>query len=546
MAVGTKSNVFINFITEFKGAALTKGQKQMAAFDRQLKGFAKTFIGVYSAQRLAAYSKASYNAFSQDLKSQKALENQLQNVGMAYQNIAAEQFIAKLQQQSGILDDQLRPAYANLIRVTRSYSETQKAIQLGWDTAGATGQDFNSVINAITQAYQGNTKGLKALNLGLTATQLKTMSIAEIFDLMGKKFEGAGEKTVTAADRMKVVFADISESVGKSISKGFDTKNAVTNVNALKQAADDLSPVITTLAKGVSYFALGLSAMATGAKWVKDRVTGTDKVAFQESIITKELYKQNIININRIQADQKAAKQAAAVAEAERRKTAQAQAKSLALAKLQKFLATASRVFDQEAITLAAAAQNKLTTEERARLTLKTDLYNLEQAIADENVAAATKIAESVAADMRLVYELRGSMVSLGAVPDPFAEWYKTLQGILDDIAKIKLPPLVISGGGYASSGSAIGSAWDPNMGDFYNPYWQAPMGGISGEIGSAWDSNAGSFYNPYNGTTVNVNVAGSVMAENDLAQTVANALNNVTASGGQVNFSRIGSEYIA
>ena len=543
MAVGTKSNVFINFITEFKGAALTKGQKQMAAFDRQLKGFAKTFIGVYSAQRLAAYSKASYAAYSQDLKAQMALENQLKNVGMAYQNIGAEQFIAKLQQESGILDDYIRPAYANLIRVTKSYSETQKAIQLAWDTSGATGQDFTSVVNAITQAYQGNTKGLKALNLGLTATQLKTMSIADIFDLMGKKFEGAGEKTVTAADRMKVVFADISESVGKSISKGFDTKNAVTNVNALKQAADDLAPVITGLAKGVSYFALGLSAMATGAKWVKDRVTGTDKVAFQESIITKELYKQNIININRIQADQKAAKQAAAVAEAERRKTAQAQAKSLALAKLQKFLQTASRVFDQEAITLAAAAQNKLTEEEKARLKLKTDLYNLEQAINDENVSAATQIAESVAADMRLLYDMRGAMVGLGDVKDPFAEWYKTLQQILADLGKMTLPLATGLTG-------QISSAYNGNIPGYGNYGVVAGQNGVYGPTavanpyaydfgGNAIGSEIGGFSNYLGGSTVNISIEPSVAG-------LINVIQDASASGVSSSVNRINTSYIA
>lgn len=541
MATGTKSNVFINFVTEFKGAALTRGQKQMAAFDRQLKGFAKTFVGVYSAQRLAQYSKASYAAYSQDLKAQKALENQLQNVGMAYQNVDAERFIQSLQNQSGILDDYLRPAYANLIRVTKSYTETQKAIQLAWDTSGATGQDFQSVVNAITQAYQGNTKGLKSLNIGLTATQLKTMSIADLFDLMGKKFEGAGEKTVTAADRMNATFADIRETVGKAIAEGFDTRNAVTGVNNLKQAIEDITPAISFVAARVSDFARGVSYLVEFNKklWTGNALRKDSVV--KESIITDELRKQNAINIARYQADLKAAKVAAAVAEAERRKTAQAQAKSIALAKLQKFLQTASRVFDQEAITLAAAAQNKLTEEERARLKLKTDLYNLEQAINDENLTAATNIAVSVANDMKLLYDMRGAMVSLGDIKDPFAEWYKTLQSILAELGKITLPLVAPSPGGYTSvAGAGIGSAWDPQMNDFYNPYWQAPIGGLSGEIGSAYDPNMGGFYNPYSsGSTVNISIEPSVAG-------LINVIQDASASGISSSVNRINTSYIA
>lgn len=542
MAAGTKSNVFINFITEFKGAALTRGQKQMAAFDRQLKGFAKTFIGVYSAQRLAVYAKASYAAYSQDLKSQMALENQLKNVGMAYQNIDAERFIASMQQESGILDDYLRPAYSNLIRVTKSYTETQKAIQLAWDASGATGQDFQTVVNAITQAYQGNTRGLKSLNLGLTQTQLKTMTIADLFDLMGRKFEGAGQKTTTAADRLNATFADIRESVGKAIAEGFDTRNAVTGVNNLKKAVEDITPAISFLAARVSDFARGVSYLVDFNKRLWQGNAARKDSAIKESIITKEMYKQTEISLKNWKIDLTKAKQAAAVAEAERRKTAAAQAKSLALAKLQKFLNTASRVFDQEAITLAAAAQGKLTDEERARLKLKTDLYNLEQAINDENVSAATKIAESVAADMRLLYDLRGGMIALGDIKDPFAEWYKTLQQILADLGKLTLPLVqpTTGGGGYTSvAGYGIGSAFDPQMNDFYNPYWQAPVGGLSGEIGSAYDPNMGGFYNPYGNATVNISIEPSVAG-------LINVIQDASASGVSSSVNRINTSYIA
>ena len=139
-----------------------------------------------------AYGKASVKAASEDIKAQKLLANSLKNVGLAYASIDVENFISKLQSQTGILDDTLRPAFANLAAVTGSVAKTEKLMGLAFDVSSGSGLDYASTIDLLSQAYVGNTKGLKALKLGLTQAEIKAMSFDEIVDTLNQRFKGAG------------------------------------------------------------------------------------------------------------------------------------------------------------------------------------------------------------------------------------------------------------------------------------------------------------------------------------------------------------------
>jgi hypothetical protein len=113
------------------------------------------------------------------------------------------------------------------------------------------------------------------------------------------------------------------------------------------------------------------------------------------------------------------------------RKLASEAAKKLALDKASTVLNQANKLFDDERIQLAAAAMSKQTEEDKVRIRLKTNILELEDAINEGNVQSAAKFASLITQDAALLGQLRGLMVGLGDVPNPFSEWLMTLEKML-------------------------------------------------------------------------------------------------------------------
>jgi hypothetical protein len=102
-------------------------------------------------------------------------------------------------------------------------------------------------------------------------------------------------------------------------------------------------------------------------------------------------------------------------------------------------LAQGQKVFDEEGIQLAAAAQGKLTEEERTRLALKTDIFNLEAAINEGNVTAAAKLANSMVLNAQKLAALRTDMIGLNDVQNPFTGWLLTIQQMAYELSQLAM-----------------------------------------------------------------------------------------------------------
>jgi hypothetical protein len=102
-------------------------------------------------------------------------------------------------------------------------------------------------------------------------------------------------------------------------------------------------------------------------------------------------------------------------------------------------LAEGQKVFDEQGIQLAAAAQGKLTDEERARLALKTDIFNLEAAINEGNITAAAQLANSMVLNAQKLAMLRTDMVGLNDVQNPFSNWLLTIQRIAYELSQLAM-----------------------------------------------------------------------------------------------------------
>jgi len=173
-----------------------------------------------------------------DEAAQVKLATSLQNVtgATAAQVAAVEAQILKTELLTGLTDEQLRPSLDRLLRATKDVSEAQRLQALAIDVAAGSGKSLEAVSNALGKAYEGSTTALGKLGVGLSAAQLKTMSMEEVTASLAKTFEGQASKQAETfagkMSRLKVAFDEGKETVGAFV-------------------LDAITPLISTLVKDV-------------------------------------------------------------------------------------------------------------------------------------------------------------------------------------------------------------------------------------------------------------------------------------------------------
>jgi len=253
------ANIYVAAQSTWNGKALKTAKKEISVFDRQVKTLGKTFAGVFGARALFNYSKRAVNAFAADEKAAKALETQLKNTGFAFATPSVEYYIANLQKVTGVLDDQLRPAFQSLLTVTGSITKSQKGLALALDISAATGRSLEEVSLALAKGYSGQTTALSRLGAGLSKATLKTGDMEQIMAELQAKFSGqAAARLDTYAgklDLIKVGAADATEIIGEGL------------VNALialgkDQSIEDLTDNMNNLAKGIANVVAGVGELS--------------------------------------------------------------------------------------------------------------------------------------------------------------------------------------------------------------------------------------------------------------------------------------------
>lgn len=134
---------------------------------------------------------------------------------------ATENMISKMSLASGIADDDLRPALASLVRGTKDIGKAQEGLSLAMDISTATGKDLATVSDALSKAYAGNMKGLKALSPEMAALIKDGADLNTIMDVLGGTFGGAtAEAAGTAEGQMKrfgIAIAEAKENIGAAL-----------------------------------------------------------------------------------------------------------------------------------------------------------------------------------------------------------------------------------------------------------------------------------------------------------------------------------------
>ena len=250
------SNVAINIAAEFKGKkAFKEAATATDKLNKNVKTLAKSLIAVYSAQKLYQFSKSAVKAFTEDEKAAASLGQTLKNLGLAYgSNIGTVNgFISRLEMQTGVLDDELRPAMDRLLRATGDVAKSQELLGLALDISAGTGKSLTQVSQSLQKAYLGQTQALGRLGVGLSKAELQSSSFETIQERLNVLF--AGQATTAAntyagsLNKLTVAGNNAKETIGKGLVDAFVT---ITNSSSVDDLVGKIDRAANSIANIVS------------------------------------------------------------------------------------------------------------------------------------------------------------------------------------------------------------------------------------------------------------------------------------------------------
>jgi hypothetical protein len=250
--------VKITFDADFD--QLKKGVKgaqgEVEGFSSKIGKFGKVAAAAFAAATVAAAAYAG-KLLIDGVKSAIADEAAQAKLALTLKNVtgatdatvkATEAYITKTAIAFGVTDDELRPSLERLARATGDVEKAQKLQALALDISAGSGKSLEAVTNALGKATEGSTTALGKLGVGLTASQLKTLSMDEITKKLADTFENqAAAKADTFQGklaRLQVAFDEGKETVGSFIL------DAITPMVTL--FVDKVIPTLSKLASSIS------------------------------------------------------------------------------------------------------------------------------------------------------------------------------------------------------------------------------------------------------------------------------------------------------
>jgi hypothetical protein len=420
------ADVRIDIAAQFVGKkAFKEAETSTDRLTKNVKGLAKGLLAVYSAQKVLSYAKASVKAFAEDDKAAKALGTTLKNLGLAYgSNIGTVNgFISRLEMQTGVLDDELRPAMDRLLRATGDVTKSQELLGLALDIAAGTGKSVTQVSQSLQKAYLGQTQALGRLGVGLTRAELSTSTFEQIQERLSVLFAGqasaAADTYAGSLAKLTVASNNAKETIGQGLVEALMT---ITNSNTTDEFIGKIDKAAQSIAnfaretgefikitksifdfKNLSFFAPSGGLFGDGKGFGNISMT----VSSQDTQRADAIARKNATAITKLTKEQAAAQ---AKILKDKRLGAAIDKANLALNK-------GSEVFDMDKIQIAAAltsqaqqlgnatsaAQVLQIANDTARLNVKKSILALEDAIAAKDEAAIIAATAKLNADLKVL-----------------------------------------------------------------------------------------------------------------------------------------------
>ena len=221
-------------------AKSTRGaSKELTMFEKTAKKISGAVSAAFAGIAIAGITMLTdalidmAKAAAEDRKSMELLNKTLENNWKATdQTIAGvSEYLDKTSMLVGIVDDDLRPAFAKIARVTKDQTKAQKAFDRVLDISAGTGKDVNLVAQAYSKYLGGNKTALDKLIPGLKDAGNRLGFIDEKYGGMAAV---AGKND--PFNLINIALGEFAEKVGKSFLPLIDKLAAwLTSDEAQKQ-----------------------------------------------------------------------------------------------------------------------------------------------------------------------------------------------------------------------------------------------------------------------------------------------------------------------
>jgi hypothetical protein len=456
------SNVNINIAAEFVGK---KAFKQAdTATDKLVKNTKKLAgaLGLaFGAQQIVSFGKKSVKAFADSELEATRLRTAVSNLGLAFAAPELDRYIDKIELATGVNRDQLQPSFLNLLRTTGSLAKSQELLNLSLDIAASEGLSVTAVSEKLSQAYVGQAKGLRSLNLGLTTAELNTADFESIQSKLTSLFAGQGQAAASSytaqINKLTIASEQASEIIGGGLVDSLIILSGNTSVDELAQDMLDAARNAAAFTEAVAGLANAINAPIKGlANVMTAFVKATDP--FVDLIIEgdpsgfmtkkppssasapaagfggKTFYADAQKNADAIAKAETTAKKRAAELLAIKRKQQALEAKTLKdkrignlIDKANIALGKSEEVFDMDKIQIAAALTSQAEqlgkatnasqvlqiANDTARLNVKQSILALEDAIASKDEASIIAATNKLNTDLKVLGTLGAQNLKL-------------------------------------------------------------------------------------------------------------------------------------
>jgi hypothetical protein len=592
--------VAINFLTKFDKKGLERATKELKGFDKvvatstfRLKTFAKAGA-IAAAAGMAIFAKNSIQAALAQERLDKSVEQSLRSINQLDQLPSVNAFISNIEKASNITKDILTPAINGLIIQTADLTKAQDLFTIALDTSVAAGLDLNQVSDALGKASRGNFKALGALGLGFDAVTAKEIGLAEITDYLTLKFGGSAKRAAETfggqLDNLKISAGAAQTSLGEGFilasqilidggnaSDYFGAKLESLGLNGgyiIVALADKISKItnafdgISKKIEGNAFLRFlfqaktipvvcgwieGFRGLAEEGKTISDNMKDTVEQTAEQKALAEKLAKLQT-RLDKMATDAL-------------NKQKQITKEKLSQQALDKKKAELQAMFDLDAINLQVALSRKLSAEDEARVRILQKLA--------EGTEAAVNQAQRYADVLKIIED---GKITTGEIDELAKKWGMTTTGVemyilklftaneeirkmLALLSQVKTPgtpppiaqveqPLTLEQARSTAESSVT------RVNEIYNDLMfkilstnrvplaeggivTRPTNALIGEAGAEAViplDRMGSF-----GTTVNVNVAGSVISEGELQSVIQDALYNLNRAGAVTQLTNLG-----
>lgn len=200
-------------------ASAKETQDAVGQLGYSIENLQNTFLGLFAASKVFSFLKDGFEGFARTERQWTGITAQIKALGDESGSLSenVREFISSLSDESGILDDDLIPAFGRLLRATDSVQSAQGFLKIASRFAANGIGDVTTNAERLSIAFQtGTTKSLKDFGVQTVDAEGNATKFADAIKLIvdrANQFPKAADDAQAKIDTWRKVMDDFGDSL---------------------------------------------------------------------------------------------------------------------------------------------------------------------------------------------------------------------------------------------------------------------------------------------------------------------------------------------